>query len=277
MININLLPESMRKKEGLPLPNLLGFLVMFCVLAGVAYIGLLYHTSIIPSLEGRQRSLSATKSQLQKQVEELKKLNAEIDRLSGFVNTVRGLYVRRIVWAKVLSDLKHIVNFDPAMNEYNQDMRYLWLTKISGRGKVIGLSGLATGSTQASAMQLPERFLERFRTYSPVAAPEKDEEAKLQQELKNASAEHELRRRENPELPPQSQVELAIRQRLEEIKNVKSGGIALQPFYELVKPRSLQLLDVKWGPAPKPRSGDKTQLELFPTQAWSFRLSLDLN
>lgn len=276
MININLLPEVMRKKERMPLPQLLmlvGVVVLFCLL-GLVIAN--YYMNVIPNLESRKRSLTATRQTLQVRADELKRINAEIASLTDYVDAVKTLYRQRIVWSKILSDLKHIVNFDPSMSEYNPDMRYLWLTKLSGRGNELTLNGYATSGNQVVAMQMPERLLQGFRTYAPLTLPEKDEEARLQESLREAQAEHDALRRENPGLPLQGPKEVAVRQRLEEIQNIKSGGIALKAFSELMTPASIRLLNATWTNTPSPRRRVTNAEELFPPQAWSFGISLEL-
>ncbi len=275
MININLLPDSMRKAEGLPKKQLLILLCLVAVLGGLVYMVTRYLFVILPELRMEQASLAQEERRLKTVVQELQRINQEIGRMSGYVDAVKGLYRGRTVWAKILADVKNIVNFDPAMSEYNVEQRYLWLTRLTGRGKAITLTGFATAASQVVAMQMPERLLQGFRDYSPVTLPEKDEETRLQEELRVVINEHDAERRERPELPIQGPRELAIRQRLEEIKAVKSGGIALQPFVQFVVPGSLQLRRASWTGAPRPR-GSAGAGALFPESAWAFDISMTL-
>lgn len=277
MININLLPESMRKKEGLPLTQLLAVIVAVLILGGLFIAITKYKFDIIPNLENRRDSLTRTKTQLNVEVNRLKELTAEVNRMNGYVDAVKNLYKQRVVWAKILSDVKNIVNFDPAMNNYNPDMRYMWLTKFTGKGKAISMSCFATASNQIIAMQMPEQLLKEFLHFAPINLPEKDEESRLQEELRKAIAEHEAERRDRPELPLQGPQELAIRQRLEEIKSVQSGGIALLPFHELLVPGSLQMTNASWSTAPKPIIKDRVEIvEIFPERAWTFGVNMTL-
>lgn len=279
MININLLPETLRKKEGLPLPQLAGIFAGIAVLAYLAYHIINYHVDVIPSLKSRIESREQEKRNLQAQVEMLKKLNAEIDRKNQYVESVKSLYRQRIVWSKVLADIKSIVNFDDAMSEYNAEMRYLWFTNFTGRGRNISLKGYATAANQVSAMQMTEQLLHGFLNYAPATRPEKNEEERLQEELRRAVAEHEAERRDRPELPIQGPREIGIRQRLEEIKTIKSGGIALLPFNAMLVPGSLQLKNASWTSAPKPRTargGNNPTGELFPDNAWTFTIDMTL-
>ncbi len=277
MISINLLPESLRKKSGVPPKQLLGLAIAVAVLGGLVYLVTKYHMDTLPTLRDRQSSLQSRRTQLQQKVEELKKINQEIAAKSTYIDAVKGLYRQRVVWSKVLSDVKNIVNFDPSMNEYNADMRYLWLTKLSGREKSLSMDGFATASTQVVAMQLPERLLHSIRSYAPANLPEKDEEIRLQDELRQAVAEHEAERRERPELPIQGPRELSIRQRLEEIKTIKSGGIALMPLHAGLVDGSLQLNRAAWVNAPRRGGASRDDTgELFPDNAWSFSIEMTL-
>lgn len=275
MININLLPEVLRKKERMPLPQFMALLVMIGLIGGAFYMITKYQFNVIPTLNRQESSLNQNKRELTAQTEELKKINAEIDKLSNYVNTVKGLYKNRIVWAKILSDIKNIVNFDPSLSEYNGEMRYLWITKLSGSGKQIRLNGFATAANEVVAMRMPERLLSTILTYAPVTLPEKDEEARLQAELREAIAEHDTLRRENPDLPIQGAKEISIRQRMDEIKNMKSGGIAMQPFNTLLAPGSLKLNSATWTNAPKPQRR-AALTEIFPEKAWAFDISMTL-
>ena len=276
MININLLPEVLRKKERMPLSQWLGIAVMALLIAGVFYLVTLYHFDTIPNMERRKESLERQKRELTAKAEELKQISAEINRLSEYVDTVKGLYRNRLVWAKILSDIKHIVNFDKGMESYNADMRYIWLTNLTGSGKTLSLKGFATASTQVNAMQMPEQLLREFTLYSPVNLPEKDEEERLQNELKDAIAKHTQLRANDNSLPLQGTVEIALRQRLEQIKNVKSGGVAMQPFSAHLIPGSINLNNVTWGGAPQPPRSGPGLTEIFPTQAWSFDIIMQL-
>lgn len=276
MININLLPESMRRREGMPRKQLLG-LVVAVLIAGLVVSAIMrYHFVVIPDLQRQKQTLANRKKHLEAQVAELKEINNEINRMSGYVNAVKELYKQRVVWAKILSDLKHIVNFDKTMSEYNADQKYLWITDIKATGKLLSLGGYATASTQVVAMQMPERILQGLREFSPVNLPEKDEEARLMEELQAATSAHEIERRDNPNLPLQGNEELKIRTRLEEIKSVKSGGIALLPFSELFVPGSLQLKSASWGTAPRPAQLTPADEHMYPTHAWNFTIDMTL-
>lgn len=272
MINVNLLPDSLKKKDGISVPLAVGVVVALAILGFLGSMVLSYTTSVIPDLRARQESLERRKTSLSAQVEELKKINAEIAKLTSYVDTVKSLYRQRIIWAKILSDIKHIVNFDPAMSEYNSEMRYLWLTNISCSRKNITLMGYATAPSQVMAMQMPERLIQTFLSYTPATLPEKDEETRLQEELRRAIEEYEAERRDNPNLPIQGARELTIRQRLEEIKNIKSGGIAMAPFHTFLMPGSLQLRSASWTGAPSV----PTSQEIFPSNAWVFNLIMNL-
>jgi len=275
MININLLPESLRKQGGMPMSQMLGLVAAVAILGSLVYMVTKYQMDTLPTLRDTKFTLEAQKANLEKEAQKLVKINADIASMSGYVNAVRGLYRQRIVWAKVLSDIKNIVNFDPTMNEYNPDVRYLWLTKLVGKEKKLSMDGYATASSQNLALQLSERLLNNFRTYVPTSLPEKDEEIRLQEELKVAITEHEAERRERPELPMQGPRELTIRQRLDEIKNIKSGGIAMVPFSSSLEDGSLRLIKTSWIVAPKIR-GRRTEVldQLEPEMAWNFSIEM---
>ncbi len=263
MITVNLLPESMRKKEGLPKSQALMLLLLVAVLGALVYAVTRYAFITIPALRQEERSLAQTEQALDAVVRELAELDAEIARMSGYIGAVKGLYRQRTVWAKILADVKDVVNFDPRMSEYNPEQRYLWLTGLNGRGKTLALTGFATAANEVVAMQMPERFLQGFRDYSRSVPPEEDEAAALEAELRVASGERER----------------AIRARLEEIAAAKSGGIALRPFVDMLVPGSLQLTNASWTGAPRPRQAPQQNAgtnALFPQYAWNFNITMEL-
>ncbi|MCL2000543.1 MAG: hypothetical protein FWG74_03835 [Planctomycetes bacterium] len=277
MIHINLLPQTLRKKQRMPIQFLLGIIggvLAFCLLG---YIVAGYELEIIPGLKRERDNLTQTRNRLRLQAEELRQINAEIARLTEYVDAVKTLYRNRVVWSKILSDMKNIIDFDPVMNEYNAEMRYLWFNKLTGKGKAITLTGFATALEQRGAMQLYEQLLQSMRIFAPLGVPERGEEIRLQNELKVTMAEYEELRRVNPELPPQGPNEIAILERLEEIKGFKSGGIALQPFSQFLVPGSLRLNNATWATSPKPRGLAKDLEALFfPDNAWNFSISMEL-
>lgn len=276
MIRINLLPRALRKKQGMPLPQFLAVLGVLAVFGGLFYLVTKYEFDIIPNLTMKRDNLQRSRATLTEQVKELQTIRAEIAKRTDYVEAVRTLYRNRTIWAKILANFKSIIDRDPTMNEYNPGMRYLWLTKFTGKGKNIALSGFATDSSQVTAMQMPEWFLQGILTYTPTAMPEKNEEARLAEELRVAASRYEALRRENPDLPPESQNEMEIKARLEEIKKIKSGGLALQPLYSQLVPGSLRLIGANWAAAPQPKGGATEMGEIFPKQAWSFNISMDL-
>ncbi|MDR1519328.1 MAG: hypothetical protein LBU23_04175 [Planctomycetota bacterium] len=278
MININLLPDVVRKKERMPMPQLLVICATLAVLGLLGYFTMNYQLNVVPELARRRAVLEQQKREAQAKSDEWKKINEEITRLSGYVNTVKTLYVNRVVWGKILSDIKNIVNFDSIMSQANPEMRYLWLDKLSGKGKNISLSGFATSSNMMVGQQMLESLLQGFRTYRPFGLPEKGEEERLQEELRAVMVEYAARRREDPKLPEQGEEEAAIRKRQEEIKTIRSGGIAMLPFSELLVPGSIRLINTTVTQAPKPRGAGMSgeMLEMFPSQAWSFGISMAL-
>lgn len=279
MININLLPEALRKKERMPLPQFLGVLAGVLLLGLVGYMIVKYQFAVIPELTNRRQSLLAQQTKLRAEAAELAEINGEIGRLSQIIDAVKSLYRGRRVWSKVLADIKNIVNFDATMSEVNPENRYLWLTRLQGDGPRISLSGYATaGDSRSQALQLPERLIEGFRTYAPTNLPEKDEEARLQDELRAATAAYEMLRVDNPDWPLQGPEEIQLRQRLAEIKAVKSGGLALKPFNDLLIPGSLALNSVVWSSTPRGvnMTNAAAVAEGYPMMGWSFSIGMNL-
>lgn len=159
MITLNLLPENMRKRECLPKRQLLILLALVAVLGGLVYMIANVHFVTLPGLRQERRTLAQTERQLRIAVGELKTLDQEIARMSGCVDAVKGLYRQRTVWAKTLADVKNVVT----------EQQRLWLTSFAGRGKTIALNGFAAAASRMEAMRMPERLLQGFRDYSPLA------------------------------------------------------------------------------------------------------------
>ncbi|MDR1536037.1 MAG: hypothetical protein LBU64_13280 [Planctomycetota bacterium] len=276
MINLDLLPEVLRKKERLPLPQFLGLCGGLAVFGLIGYLVVHYLFFVIPDLNQRRAALQRQKQDLQGKADEGKRINQEIARLGDYIGTVKTLYRNRVVWAKILSDIKSIVNFDPEMNVANPEMRHLWFTKLTGKAKDISISGYATSSSRETSLQMQENLIQGFISYSPRVMPEKGEEERLQEQLRRAIAVHESRRVDDPTLPARGPEEEAIRRRLEEIAGLKSGGIALLPFSNLLVPGSIQLINSTSVRAPRPRGVPDHLLSMFPTEAWSFGIGMKL-
>lgn len=312
MFEINLMPESARKANPTPLPQFASYLVGILVVAGLLFFVAKYHLTIIPTLEQQKKAMEIEKRRLTEKVAELKAYREEIERLSGHVDAVKALYKGRIIWAKLLSDIKNIVNADKTMSSFNSEMRYLWLSRISGTAGMAGkpnkleMDALATANTRIEAIKMAENLLAGLRTYAPTMLPEKKEEEILDAELKIAIAEHDAARKDNPTLPAQGEQEQDIRRRMKELLKFKSGGIALKPFHTFINVGSLGFSDLVWTALTKPRRTavieqllklseykNNTEAEreelarkieqqrlledsLFPPAAWKFKVSVDL-
>lgn len=106
MIEINLLPEALRKKKGKPLnlpklpafPVLVGIIGLFIVLQIILVFVAQAKKATFSSLNKKLTSISTSS-------EEAKRMEDELKTISAKITTVEQLSALRLAWAKKLNDL----------------------------------------------------------------------------------------------------------------------------------------------------------------------------
>ena len=133
MIDINLLPPSLRKEQrpnpGKAIAFLIVLLLALLVGAGVAF----YSYRVIPDLTVRR--------------DQLLQAGQSIGGEARRVEVARELYSRRIVWSRVLGDIKNATSANML-----ETGKAIWLNRIAASAGAIGIDGAAasTGDRQTA-------------------------------------------------------------------------------------------------------------------------------
>ncbi|MBN2713370.1 MAG: hypothetical protein JXR97_13200 [Planctomycetes bacterium] len=270
MIEINLLPESMRKAEATPLPRF----IAICV--GIILIGALvvWNLYLLKETDNKNKTLA----QLQKTLKEKKAKAAELDEIEGklasirdHVDVIKGLYKKRRIWSKLLYDLKQITTHDPSVDDANPMARYIWLNEIvlnsgkKGESDVLEVNGYASNNEDPTASLEDVQILLREMTdHKSKEGPEVKERKRLQKEyddmkklIEDKQKAWDRLRAENPGIEAKSpEVEEMGKKleeldvRLKELERQTSGKIAITPFRDFFEPAEIRLEDTSWGTAP---------------------------
>jgi Tfp pilus assembly protein PilN len=282
MIEINLLPEALRKAEGTPLPRFVAMCAGI-VVNGILLVLLLHLViNVLRDTQERHDKLAKEVSERKEEAKKLDDLQLQIAQINARVDAVRTLYQNRTVFAKILWDLKQIIDYDERINESNPEGRYLWLTSLKYQvGKTLDIEGLASGANTTEASKNFEELLRQINTYRCEKAPEelerKDlEERRTRVKVEMATAKARAASPEEADVQEYQKQLDEIEKRLQEIqKAVPSGGVAKLSFLEFFK--SLQWKGISWqtiASAEKTEKGAKA--ENMPFGAQKFLLTLDL-
>jgi len=276
MIEINLLPVSMRKVEGTPLPRLLVTYLGIIVACVLLWLNLQFILKEIPQANREKDQLSKELKEAEESSKRLDVLEAEIEDIGAHVESVKDLYRGRVIWAKILYDLKMIVNADESLNRENSDRRYLWITDLklgkSGKGGAseVVLNCFASAPTTANGTTIVRNFLNNLAQYRPKEAPETQMRKMLEETLQRM----EFRRRqgaqqtEEGELPPKTPEQLETERQLEALKTRASGRIATMPFSDLIYGDSINYSNMTWSEVTKPPVGTE------PASRWKFDVTM---
>lgn len=155
MININLLPPEYRKREKPPrLWQALSAALLAATLVGAAGV-VRYGAGVVPGLEARLKGLQEERAVLSQAEAELSGIEARLSGLTGGVDMAKNFYSRRIIWSKILQDLKDIVA--------GKGVR---LTRMAGYGKLLTLDGTSPKTPAETTLQA-DALLREIRNYSP--------------------------------------------------------------------------------------------------------------
>ena len=117
MIHINLLPEKFRRVEGTPLPRQLTIYVGVALCSGLMAANAVFMFNRLPQAQAQLETVTKQVSTLATKAKEVDAMEAKIKGIEGRTTAIEQLYRERIVWAKLLSDFRNIVNtqsIDPA-------------------------------------------------------------------------------------------------------------------------------------------------------------------
>jgi len=148
MIEINLLPEEMRKTEGTPPARMLaimGSVVAVCALG--FFIGQ-YHFVKIPKIELDIKTVDTDIERLKLEKAELDKINADIGTLEAKVAALDNLQQSRVRYARLLDRLCNSVPDNVWFRTFTIGNDNQPAAPGGGRRYMISLSGYAAGSTK---------------------------------------------------------------------------------------------------------------------------------
>ncbi len=276
MIEINLLPEGLRRPEGTPLPRFITTCVGVLIVCVLIVLIIHLKVNVIPQKEDNVDKLTARVVEAEQKASRLEKLQTEIDAIQARVDNVKRLFLSRTIWAKILWDLKQIISLDPNVDRANRKLRYLWLTKLSyePRRHQVELEGYASAQHPRPALGMLEVLVRNMRTFEAGEKPEKQRRAQLEAMLEDRKKQWETLRQQDETLPTESEEIKKLKERLEELEKRESGMISKQPFYELFKRASVKA-EYGWNDAPSPDDALKTA-ELLPVMAHKFRIQMEL-
>ncbi len=289
MIEINLLPEELRRVEGTPLPRLLTICLGVAICVTLLFLNWFYFNETAKAkakLKKVEKNLVAEKGRIKK----LDKLIQKITTIKAHVSTIEDLYRERIIWAKVLFDLKHIVN-QQEYNKQNKEREYIWFTdlvlgsKKVGGGmlgmpsqsvKLITIKGVASARGTRRATAMIRSLIDTMVSYKPEKSPEIEAVEEIEKTIKVRKAFEEMLKKKGKKgkVVLDQATKRKIRADNELIKHLqdkKSGGIAMMPFMNQFEGR--RQLKIKWQDkmnASKSKDGKK----FMPESGMKFELTL---
>lgn len=263
MFDINLLPESHRRSQR---STPLKMLALALVIAAAAFLA--FHTAHnllkrIPDAEKANKALAAKEATLQREVKESDELAARLTAYETRIDAVRDLYRGRIIWAKLLLDIKNLV-------ARNQGLPggHLWLNRLKAyENGSFSMDGFSTGTDRNTAMAGRTSLLKDLDDYRPGVLPEAREAAEIDARLQEIETEFpEAARR--PEDIRQELAELHTRRT--ELADIQSGRVAVQAFSKFIKPGTLLANDFTWQSMGGSRDVDT------PTEGFGFNITFTL-
>lgn len=243
MIDINLLPEHLRRVEGTPLPRQLTIYLAVAVSLVLVFL----NVKIYMTTQNRQRELEELQTEvakLKEQERELEALIAQIEAIRARVDAATKLVRQRVVYAKLLADLKQIVN-SLGYNQANEQRQYLWLSRLDlqeGRRqneqRKLVMEGFATGPDSRRAWQMVGQFGRSLIEYRPVATtPEGVQDDQIRGSRERLE---ELEKIDSNELTEEQRREKeALEAFMQHLRMHRSGGVAEEPFVSFFEPESL--------------------------------------
>lgn len=141
MIEINLLPPQYRTVERTPLPIFLG-LIGGIVLVAVTGLYLVALTTKTQTLDNEKVRLVGVRDVKAKEVEEIRKIERELQESQGRIDTVLGIAESKLYWAHKLEQMARLLP------------RYVWIDTLNFDGQRLSLSCKARGTSLQRYTQL---------------------------------------------------------------------------------------------------------------------------
>ena len=285
MIEINLLPEQMRRAEGTPLPRLLTICVGVALALLLIFVNAKYYMRTKKAVE-RKDTLIRDVADLQVQEQELTRIEGEIAAIGARIHAAEELFRNRIVYAKLLADLKRAIN-QLGFERMNEAREYLWLHTLSieqsrsagpygatdGPKQFLKLEGYASaaGNNTRRASQMVNDLMYGLLTYTPSKTPEEEARERREEELEGRIAE--LQAKDPEALTEDERRELEAAEAFEQhLKSHRSGLIARKPLYEAYFTDQGRDLSVEWEDSLS--TGGQNTLPNLPNAAMGFDIRL---
>ncbi len=238
MLQINLLPENLRKAEATPLPRFITIVLGIVIILTLGFLIVHLKFFLIPDKEAQVAKLSQDLEVARAEAAKLGVIEERIRRKQEYIGTIESLFRERVVWAKILWDLKAIVTRTETMNTPNPERRYLWLTSLrypmrGGADHRMRLEGYASAENSVTALSIVREFLTDLREYRPTQRPEEAEGERLDGLIRDLEITWRRYRTENPDLPEENPRIDELRQRRDEMGEEQSGPVANMAFHEL--------------------------------------------
>ena len=263
MFDINLLPDSYRRAQRQTPFKMLALAIVIALAVFLAYRVTVNQFRRLPAVQKENRKLQADESALKAKLALTEELAKQLTKYEARIDAVRSLYRGRVIWAKLLLDIKNMV----ARNQGGPG-GLLWFNRLQAAANgAVTINGYSAGADRYSASEGHTGLLKDFDVYRPDLRPE-------EQELADIEAQRTEIERQNPD--PAKRPE-AVRRELAELDarqgdllDVKSGRVSVQPFIKFVKPGSLKPGRFAWTPLSGGDGGDA------PTSAYSFDIAFIL-
>lgn len=145
MIEINLLPPQFRTVERTPLPIFLGLIGGIVIVAGM--LGFLAKLSSDGrKLDEKKQLLTGMRDAKAKEVEEIRKIEKELQESQGRIDTVLNIAESKTYWALKLDQLSRVLP------------NYAWIENLTYDGGAVKLSCKARGTSWARYTELRQKI-----------------------------------------------------------------------------------------------------------------------
>jgi Tfp pilus assembly protein PilN len=179
MIEINLLPEELRQAEGTPparLAAIMGSVVLAC---GLGVWASKYYMVDIPAEKNAIKACDSEIADLNKKLEEVKKIDAEIETLKGKVAALNNLSDGRMRYARLFEKLcssmpDHVWFRSFAVTPDGGPSKF-YRTAMGGKRYQIALSGYATAES-GNPKDMENKMTELINTMRTQFGIPKDDE-----------------------------------------------------------------------------------------------------
>jgi len=168
MIEINLLPDELRQAEGTPPARLATIMASVVVACGLSVLVSKYYMVDIPSEKSAIKTCDTQIADLQKKLEEVKKIDAEIDVLKGKVAALTNLSDGRMRYARLFEKLCNSmpdgVWFRTFVVAPDSGGSRFFKAPLGGKRYSIAFTGYSTGDTPKDMDNKLTELMNNMRT-----------------------------------------------------------------------------------------------------------------